>query len=573
MNFIDKFLLKIFLFAGPLLQKMNVNMDQLRAILVAKLTMDNRRPAAFQQMQRSKEKKEVNSATLKTMFISLFMGMFFLLSFEIVNDLTSGLTVFFSMFIFMLAATLITDFTSVLIDTRDNMIILPKPINDATFVTARLVHIAIHINKLVIPLAVPSLIFLFIKIGLVIVAPFMLMVFLATMLSIFLINAVYILILKIIEPAKFQSVISYFQIAFAIFIYGGYQLLPRMMNASGMGKMVIGNVKNIIFYPPYWFAEACNSLKTLSFNKTNSLILFLAFGVPVLSIYSVIKFLAPSFNRQLSMINSSNAEVSLVASSKVKYKNIEVKVPMIEKLASLLTKGSGEFMGFLFTWKMMSRSRDFKMKVYPGFGYIIVMVAMFVLQSKNLSLSDFREMTSHAKTIIIAGIYISSLVVSVAINQLAYSDKFKAAWIFAISPLENPGKIISGAVKAVLAQFYLPIVIVFSVPVLILSGIGILPNLMLGCFNILTISAIIAYFNLKTIPFSASAQNASKGSTFIKSMLNLFIPTMMGILHWFLFDFRWAIIILLPFAVIATWMVLDSIRNLSWAKVESFDIK
>ena len=152
-------------------------MDHLRAILVAKLTMDNRRPAAFQQMQRSKEKKEINSATLKTMFISLFMGMFFLLSFEIVNDLTSGLTVFFSMFIFMLAATLITDFTSVLIDTRDNLIILPKPINDATFVTARLVHIAIHINKLVIPLAAPSLIFLFIKIGLVIVIPFMLMVF------------------------------------------------------------------------------------------------------------------------------------------------------------------------------------------------------------------------------------------------------------------------------------------------------------------------------------------------------------------------------------------------------------
>jgi len=123
MNFFDRFFLKIFLFAAPVLQKMNVNIDHLKAILVAKLTMDNRRPAAFQQMRASKEKKELNQATLKTMLVSLIMGLFFLFSFAIGNDITTQLTFFFSMFIFLLAATLITDFTSVLIDTRDNLII------------------------------------------------------------------------------------------------------------------------------------------------------------------------------------------------------------------------------------------------------------------------------------------------------------------------------------------------------------------------------------------------------------------------------------------------------------------
>ena len=55
MNFFDRFFLKIFLFAAPVMQKLNVNMDHLRAILVAKLTMDNRRPAAFQQMKMSRK--------------------------------------------------------------------------------------------------------------------------------------------------------------------------------------------------------------------------------------------------------------------------------------------------------------------------------------------------------------------------------------------------------------------------------------------------------------------------------------------------------------------------------------
>ena len=158
MNIFDTFFLRLFLLPAALYHKLGVNVEHLQAILVAKLTMDNRRPAAFQQMRQSKEKKELNKATLKTMLGSLFMGLLFLFSFAVGNDLVTRLTLFFSMFIFMLAATLITDFTSVLIDIRDNLIILPKPVSDATFVTARLLHIAIHINKIMLPMGLPALV-------------------------------------------------------------------------------------------------------------------------------------------------------------------------------------------------------------------------------------------------------------------------------------------------------------------------------------------------------------------------------------------------------------------------------
>lgn len=567
MNFVDRFFHRIFLLSGPLLRKLNVNQLHLEAILVAKLTMDNRRPAAFQQMQRNREKKEINSATLKTMLVSLIMGVFFLFSFELVNDLTTGLTVFFTMFIFMLSATLITDFTSVLIDTRDNLIILPKPINDVTFVTARLMHIAIHVNKMLIPLALPSLVMLIFKVGPAIIIPYMLMIFLATLLGIFLINAVYILILHITEPAKFQSVISYFQIAFAVFIYGSYQFLPRLMEASVMQNMVMRQLKYILFYPPFWFADACNSMLNFTIDGQSAISLVLALGVPVLSIYLVIKYFAPSFNRKLSMINSSNSETGTVKNTKSATKGMTVS--WIEKVATLVTKGSNEYMGFLFTWKMMSRSRDFKMKVYPGFGYILVLMVMVIFRSKNLHLSDFTTLTERAKTIVISGIYASSLLVSTALMQLAYSDKFKAAWIFSVSPVAYPGKILSGAVKAVLVQFYLPLVLLIAIPTMLLAGVGLLPNLLLGCLNIITITALVAYFNLRNIPFSASLQNASKSNTFIKSMFSLFIPLIIGILHYFLFDFKWVIILLVFLSGIAAWMVLDSIGNKGWSKVEN----
>ena len=571
MNVFDKFFLRLFLLAGPLLQKMNVNMDHLKAILVAKLTMDNRRPAAFQQMRRSKEKKELNQATLKTMFVSLIMGLMFLFSFALSNDLTTQLTAFFSMFIFMLSATLITDFTSVLIDTRDNLIILPKPVNDATFVTARLLHIAIHINKLLLPLAVPSLIALIIIKGFATIVPFVLMLLFATLLSIFLINAVYILILKITTPAKFQSVISYLQIALAIVIYGGYQLLPRMMEEAGFENLKISELHNIVYYPPYWFADACASLTTLTFGIRNIYNLVLAVGVPLVSILVVVKYFAPAFNRNLSMINSSSVELKSAATLKNGAGGF--RLSWIEKLAAGVTSGSSEYMGFLFTWKMMSRSRDFKMKVYPAFGYVIVMLAMMVFRSKSLSISDFTEMSPHGKSIFLVFIYFSSFILITALGQLTYSEKYKAAWLFAVCPLDTPGKVISGAVKSVMAYFYIPMVVIFSLPALAFVGTGILPNLILGCFNILIITSLIAYFSLRELPFTVSAQNASKGRTVSRNIITTIIPLVIGFFHWLIFDYLWVVIILAVLAIIATWMVMDSIRNIAWSKIKSFDIR
>ena len=135
----------------------------------------------------------------------------------------------------------------------------------------------------------------------------------------------------------------------------------------------------------------------------------------------------------------------------------------IEKLAKMITTGSSEYMGFLFTWKMMGRSRDFKMKVYPGFGYLLVIIAMMMFQSNSPSLADFSEMTEKAKSLFIVFLYFGSFIVLSAIGQLPYSEKFKAAWIFVITPVDAPGMLLSGALKSVIVCFYIPIVLLFSI--------------------------------------------------------------------------------------------------------------
>ena len=568
MNIFDRIFLWIFLLPTAFYAKMRVNPDHLKAILTAKLTIDNRRPPVFRQMKQTREKKEINKATLGTMIGSLVMGLFFLMSFFIGNDLVTQLTVYFSMFIFIVSATLITDFTSVLIDVRDNFIILPKPVSDATVVTSRVLHIAIHTFKIILPMSLPAIVAVSIVAGIWTVVPFLLMVFCATLLSIFLINALYILILKITTPSRFQSIISYFQIGFAIFIYGSYQLVPRMINKMGLENVKISQLKGINYYPPFWFADATNSLSTFGFNAFNIISLTLAIAVPAFSIILVIKYFAPSFNQKLSMINSSAIESNKIASARSIGENR--KIGWIERLAQRLTSQGSELMGFMFTWKMMGRSRDFKMKVYPAFGYIIVMFVLFYLKPVHSSTdTSFNEAVKNHKLLIVMLMYFSSFIVITAIGQLRYSEKYNASWMFHITPLDHPGKVLSGAVKSVLVSFFAPVMIFVAGIGLFMIGPKILPNLLLGGLNVTAISCLIAYITFRDLPFTVSMSLASKGRTVINSILTTLIPVSVGFAHYFVFNYTWAVMLFSALSFVVVWLVLDSIKHFSWEKLET----
>lgn len=564
MNFIDKFFLWLFLLPTSIYERLDVNLPQLRAILSAKLTMDNRRPSGFSQMKRrTGEKKEMNKATLGTMFGSFIMGLFFLYTFAFGRyDAVTPLTFYFSMFIVMLCITLITDFTSVLIDVRDNFIILPKPINDATFVTARLLHIMIRIFIVVIPLSLPASILSVVMFGWGIFLPFVLMIIFATMLSIFLINAVYILILQITTPTKFQSIISYIQIGFTVLIYAGYQVLPRMVNNSGLLNVKLSEIGYMSVYPPYWFAQSCESLSrgSLTINSATSLVA--AILIPIMLLWVVVRFFAPSFNQKLAMITASTTEQKVAVKRPTGEE--QAKQSKVERIARLLTKSGSEYMGFLFAWKMMSRSRDFKLKVYPAIGYVVVMGVMLVY-NKAFSEVNFKSLMG----IMLMFTYFSCFIMIAAISNLSYSEKFKAGWIFDIAPIDFPGKIISGAVKSAMVTFYAPIVVLISIAGVSFIGLKAIPNIILGCYNVISICTIISYISFRSLPFSQSQQGVSKGKTFIQTILTLLIPAIFGIIHWWISDYIWMVFLLIIITAFIPWLVFDEIKKLSWQKIKS----
>ena len=562
MNIFNKIFLRVLLLPSALYRNMGVNIPHLKAILTTKLIMDDRRPNTIQQTQRKKQQKPVNSATLGTMFFSAILGATFLLSFTVGKDYLTQFTIYFTFYIFVLATTLITDFTSVLIDVRDNLIILPKPVNDKTFVLARLLHIIIHVSKLMLPMGLPGMIWIGIKEGIPGLLPFIFLILAATLFTIFLINALYLFILKITTPEKFKNIISYFQIFFAIFIYAGYQLVPRLVSKAALSDYSISSSQWAWLAPSYWFAGSWQFLRSFNFNSPLFICFILSIVVPVGSVWIVIKYFAPSFNEKLSLISGSEGEAAPVKSNSKGI--ISTTSAYISTLAQWLTQQGAERMAFLHTWKLTGRSRDFKMKVYPSLGYLAVILVMMFMNGKKLTMTEVRNQTGDGKFIFIEIIYFSSFVLLMALKQLIYSEKFKAAWIYYITPVTKPGQLISGAVKATMVKFYLPLVIASTITAVIMAGPMIIPNLLLGLCNQLLITMLIAYLTIRELPFSVQQSTASKGGTFIRGLFTMLIPVTLAVLHYFVYAYLFVIIILCLLSGIGSWLMMDALKNKGW---------
>jgi hypothetical protein len=569
MNIFNKVLLKAVLAPKKLYRQWGISIPQLQAILTYKLLMDDRRPNTIQQtrQQRNHVKKEISNSTIGTMLLSLLSGSFFLMVFMFGKDHITHLTLYFAMFITFLCMILISEFTSVLIDVRDNYIILPKPVSDKTFVLARLLHIFIHICKTVLPMAIPAILFLSYTNNVFAGIIFLALIFFVTLLCIFLINAVYIIILKVTTPEKFKNIISYIQIFFAIFIYAAYQLVPRMLGKAEMGHFEIPHNQWLILAPPYWFACAFNWLFTFHASAIEMLAAFIAIVFPVASIYIVVKYLAPSFNQKLSMISGSEGAPSIIR-KKIAENGSQ---SFAEQLASLVTTSPVERTGFLFAWKMMARSREFKVKVYPGIGYILVIIVMmfFTNNKKGISLHDLRSENSQSVYLIIFSIYISSLLVLTAVTQMAYSDKFKAAWIFFITPVAAPGEIISGSIKAMLFQFYIVVVFILLIIGAILGGPSIIPNIFLGICNQLVIIYTIITIGYKELPFAKTASAAQRSGQFIRSIFMMLISFVIGALHYFIFKNTIAIVITFIVSALLLYFLTGNIKKTSWQKLNT----
>jgi hypothetical protein len=324
--------------------------------------------------------------------------------------------------------------------------------------------------------------------------------------------------------------------------------------------------------PSYWFARGWKFFSRFETGWEDLLGAAILLIVPVFSIWFVVKYLAPSFARKLASLGVSADEGN---SSK---KSVTLHVPsgwkkLANRMATLLTKGPEERVGFLIVWNLSGRLRDFKMKVYPGIGYIVVIIG-FSIYNTFRRIEDVDSAIQLMNTgLAISVIYASGLLLLTAVNQLQFSDNFKASWFYLVAPVGTPGHIISGAIKAAIAKFYVPVVIIVSALVIYFFGLRAVPNLILGFSNVILSCLIISQVTFRSLPFSSAQSSANQTGMMLRTFGCMAIAGLIGVAHYFIYSFIPVVLIGIVLSVVACWLVLGSIKKRNWSSIRaSYDI-
>jgi hypothetical protein len=466
------------------------------------------------------------------------------------------------------AVTLISDFTSVLIDVRDNLIILPRPVNDKTVVTSRILHIAIHVMKLVTALALPGIcvaVYLDSWCGLFIIPE----ILLAALFAVFIVNVVYLSVIKYSKPAKFNNVITYIQIAFSVIVFVGYQALPRMISRVDLNAIDPLTSGWAYVIPSVWFA----ALYDVIVHPQSVTLLKLALSAagifcPLAAMIYVVKVLAPGFDRMLSSVSANGETRLLEPASKQLSPASKKKGGLADRLSRFVSSNKVEQAGFRLTWRLTSRYRDFKMKVYPSFAYVTVCLLYFIFLRPqrhgggSISMDQLRLGKAY-----IMIMYFTPFILAEILNQISMSEKYKAAWMMFTTGHDEPGKILSGMFKAIILKYYLPFFTVISLCIMVLWGPFVINDLLLAFFNGLLYGVIYTLFSVEYLPFSQPV--VIKSGRIFSMLLATFCILPLGLIHYFAARWEWMVTVLLLICAGIFWLLFSYFRNRNWSALEA----
>jgi len=540
-----------------LFELLKTDYDQLRAIVSIKLTMDNRRQTVS---YRRKGKQETSRAFFAVMFMYALFGLFvasilFTLSFMV------AMTLVFSCMMVTIAMTVITDFSSILLDTSENTILLPRPVDGRTMFIARITHVCIYLSQLTFSFSIFPAIVVYIKFGGVTLFLFAITIVLSVLTSLFITNAVYLLIMRFASEEKLKNIINYFQILMTIVIMGGYQLLPRMMNRPGLQHTEFKIKWWSFFVPPIWMAGALDSFQKRIMDSAHLGLTVLAIIVPVAGLFVTSRYLTPLFNRKLGVMATTPDQQT----SWERHEGGQKK--FLDRLTSIIARKGIESGAFKTIYKILGRDRKLKLKIYPALGYIVIFFIVFMLQGGEDIRTTWHNLP-HGKYYL-AMIYFSYFIVQMAFAEIVYSDDFKASWIYYAAPIDKPGEILSGMLKAIFVKLFVPVYATVSVLIIFLWGTSAIDDLLLGFVNNFITLLCMALIGTKYLPLSMSPTVRGQSGNFVRAFLTMLIMLIPGLLHWALTNVSYAVLICTPIQIMIAFFLLRWYQSTAWDVIRS----
>lgn len=537
-----------------LFKKMGVDYPIMRRILQVQLTMDERRvPTILTNQKKTRSGNSFKSSLITYGILGFFIGLLMLFPFPLFYKMN----VAFGLIIFMVMVTMISDFSTVLLDLKDKNILLPRPVDARTVNTAKLLHIVIYLFTITMSISGLALLAGLYKYGVAFTLIFMFELVLICCLVVFFTSILYMAILSFFDGEKLKDMINYIQILLSVFMLVGFQFMGRIFNLTDL---------TITFHPTWWhflipttwFAAPFSLFIEHNSSQYFTALSLLALIVPTAAMVLYTTLVIPYFEGKLQKLNSSSMRAN---------KGAAVREKMQRAAANLLCFSQTEKAFYQFTQNMLSNERKLKLQLYPQLAFALVMPFLMLsgIIRGGVSWSDILDDLANSKHYL--AIYWSAIILASTTTMMSSSENYSGAWIYRVLPIKSPVPLLKGVFKAFIVKFVIPIYLLIALTFVLLCGLKIIPDLILIFINMIMILLFIFKLNRKELPFYRDFQ-VTQGTNRVGIMLiSILVCGLCALVHLLLTYVPFGVILNIVLSLVIIMVLWSKSFNITWKEI------
>jgi hypothetical protein len=489
-------------------EKIGVDYTTMRAIVGTKLVLDRRRAPAVAQ---NKSESQSEKSYLQGYLLHLIFGIFMAAIIYIIKDDMLRMAYFAGAFFFMTTMYLVSDFSFVLLDTKDKNIIMTKPVESKTVSVSKFIHIFIYMVRLNIFLAGPSMIVFILSYGIFAAFIFVLEVIFMDLLIFIMTIFIYFAVLRFFDGELLRNIINLIQILLTVLLSIGYQVAVRMIDFVSISTMKYNFSFKDYFNPVLWFGAPFEII--FGGGKSSYLYVFSAMLIAVPSISFVFYLKLSKIMEQLLLkLESGETE--------------KLKRHFLQELVGrILCKGTVQNQSFHFANAIFRSDRSLKLKIYPALSTGILLPVLMIF---NMGI---RGEKFQATGIEYLYLYFVIVVISSVLRLVNYSSAWKGSYVYISSGFGLMEDVYRGVLKTVLFRFMVPVemlgaiiyivlfkeLFLFDIAVVFIAGIAALP--------------LIGKIYIFEYPFSRPLEESNQRDSIDKILLAILISGAFAGLH------------------------------------------
>ncbi len=493
---------------GGIFTKIGIDYEVMRAILEAKLTLDSRRVSITDGGRKSKSE---NISFIKRYLLHLIFGVFLAAFIYFIKDEMIRMIYFAGAFFFMTTMYLISDFSFVLLDTRDKNILMTKPIDGKVVSMSKVLHILIYMISLNTFIAGPSMAVIVYQNGMVAAPVFILEILLMDLL-IFLITAfIYILVLRFFDGELLRNIINFIQIALTILVSIGYQIAVRMIDFTELQNISYKFESHNYFNPILWFGAPFEML----FNNGRE---------PYLYVFTALMIIVPVISFAIYLKLSRKME-SLLLKLDGEERGRSQNRRYERFLGNILSKNETVRQAFHFSNGILRSDRNLKLKIYPALatGVMVPVIMIFNSSTRGSQL----ETTGYEYLFL----YFNLIIIPNILNLMLYSSAWKGAYVYGSSGFGDFKSLYRGIMLSAATFLIIPVMLLSCAIYLILFKGRFIMDMTVFMLANIAVLPVMGRLSLKSLPFSMALDDSNQNKNFDAFFASLGIVACTAAIH------------------------------------------